>query len=67
MREPERTEVYWSNEERELARKLFAEHLRAGGYPADQPSDFGFMAYVDRCVWYSRARSQINSDPARFN
>jgi hypothetical protein len=66
MRDPERTEVYWSQEERDLARKLFEDRLRTTGYP-DQPSDFGFMDYGDRCQWYSRARSQINSNPERFN
>lgn len=66
MHDAERTEVYWSQDERDLARKLFTEHLRATGYP-DQPSDFGFMHYTDRWKWYSRARNQINSNPDRFN
>lgn len=65
MRDAERTEVYWSQEELDLAAKLFTDENRKNG--AKMPGGFGFLRYEDRCKWYSKARSQINSQPERFN
>lgn len=52
-----RTEVYWSQDERDLAAKMFTRHNRANG--ALYPGGFGFMSYTDRAKWYSRARTEL--------
>lgn len=50
MRDAERTDVYWSQEERDLAAKLFSKENGSG---------FGHLNYADRMKWYSRARTEI--------
>lgn len=49
----------WTQDERNLARKLFVEHNRKNG--ALYPDGFGFMREDDKVIWYQKARDWFNN------